>query len=64
MLVTRGETNTFRQQCRIFNELPKSIRCANCYNTFRSESKKYFIDKALAKNLSTQINWLLTFNNF
>ena len=56
MLVTRGETNTFRQQCRIFNELPKSIRCANCYNTFRSESKKYFIDKALAKNLSTQIN--------
>ena len=37
---------------KIFNELPITCRNSTTYKNFRKETKKYFIDKALAKELA------------
>ena len=53
MMLERGEKNTFSDQVfNTFNDLPKAIRIINNKKVFYRESKKYFINRAPARNLS------------
>ena len=53
MMVERGEKNTFSDQVfTTFNDLPKAIRIIDKKKVFYRESKKYYRDRALARNLS------------
>ena len=50
--VAPGETKTFQAQAKVFDNLPENIKTANDYKKFSTESKKFYLDQALAKYLS------------
>ena len=53
MMVERGEKYTFSDQAfTTFNDLPKAIRIIDNKKVFYTDSKKYYIDSALARALS------------
>ena len=52
MKVTGAEANCFSNQALVFNELSKSVRCSPTVNSFKHETKKYYMDKAPARSLS------------
>ena len=52
MKVLRGEANCFSNKGLVFNQLPKSVRCSPTVNSFKHETKKYYMGKALARSLS------------
>ena len=56
MMVKRGEKNTFSDQVFTnFNDLPKPIRIIDHKKVFCRESKKYYIERALAKTFFSVI---------
>ena len=48
-LKSQGTGTPLLQEHIMFNELPKNIRQLNKENTFKSETKKYFYDRVLAR---------------
>ena len=51
---TWGEANCFSNQTLVFSELPKSVRCSPTVNSFKHEANKYYMDKGLARSLSSK----------
>ena len=50
--VAPGETKTFQAQAKVFDNLPENIKTVNEYKKISIESKKFYLDQALAKYLS------------
>ena len=49
-IVEKGHKNSFNSRAvKVFNELPKNIKEIERENIFRDKTKKYFMDKALAR---------------
>ena len=48
----RDHVQSFQSDAaHVFNELPKKIRQLECLNSFKRETKKYLLDRAIAKSL-------------
>ena len=52
-LVTPGETKTFQAQAQVFDNLPKNLKTLKDYEKFSEETKKFYLDQALAESLSS-----------
>ena len=52
-LVTPGETKTFQAQAQVFNNLPTNLKTLKDYKDFSIETKKFYLDQALAVSLSS-----------
>ena len=51
-LVSPGETKTFQAQAQIFDNLPTNFKTLKDYEKFSNETKKFYLDQALAESLS------------